>query len=83
MKKRIGDVQYYLDLDVDIFHLVKRIKTFSKEFTQGKTKATTLTVSDIHFTKKNFNNINFNENGLREKDKEILIKMIEEMDNDD
>lgn len=83
MKKRIGDAQYYLDKDADIYHLVKRVKTFSKELTQGKTKATTITVSDFHFTKNNFGMIDFNANGLRERDKAILIQMIEEMENAD
>ncbi|EFS0483899.1 hypothetical protein H2P03_004468 [Salmonella enterica] len=83
MKKRIGDVQYYLEKENEVFHLVKRIKAFSNKLTEGKTKATTITVSNFCFTKNNFGNINFNENGLREKDKDVIIKMVSEMDGED
>ncbi|CAK8741715.1 hypothetical protein SODG_005033 [Sodalis praecaptivus] len=80
MKKSKGDAQYYLEKDADMYHLVKRIKTFSKAITQGKTKTTMKTVSDFHFTKHNFEDIDFNVNGLREKDKSIIIKMVEEIE---
>lgn len=83
MKKRIGDVQYYLEKENEVFYFVKRIKAFSNKLTEGKTKATTITVSDFCFTKNNFDNINFNENGLREKDKDVIIKMVSEMDGKD
>lgn len=80
MKKRKGDVQYYLEKEGDIYHLVKRVKTFSKKLTQGATKTTVKTVSDFSFTKINFGDIDFNANGLREKDKEIIIQMIDEIE---
>lgn len=83
MKKRIGDVQYYLEKENEVFYFVKRIKAFSNKLTEGKKKATTITVSDFCFTKNNFDNINFNENGLREKDKDVIIKMVSEMDGKD
>ncbi|MFL3617378.1 hypothetical protein VKQ53_27180 [Escherichia coli] len=80
MKKSKGDVQYYLEKEGNIFHLVKRVKTFSKKLTDGKTKATTKTVSDFNFTKNNFEDIDFNANGLREKDKSIIVQMVEEIE---
>ncbi|EAB3660515.1 hypothetical protein EGA70_14640 [Salmonella enterica] len=83
MKRRKGDVQYYLEKDGNIYHLVKRVKTFSKKLTQGATKATVKTVSDLHFTKNNFGALDFNANGLREKDKEIIIQMIEEIEGEE
>ena len=38
MKIRKGDRQYYLNKEGDTFHLVKRVKTFSKSATLGKRK---------------------------------------------
>ncbi|ENF2552630.1 hypothetical protein V1Y27_004927, partial [Escherichia coli] len=49
MKVRKGDRQYYLNKEGDTFHLVKRVKTFSKSATLGKTKATVITVADLIF----------------------------------
>ena len=52
MKIRKGDRQYYLNKEGDTFHLVKRVKTFSKSATLGKTKATVKTVADLVFHEK-------------------------------
>ncbi len=79
MKIRKGDRQYYLNKEVDTFHLVKRVKTFSKSATLGKTKATVKTVADLVFHEKAFDTIDFASDGLRENDKEIIFMMIQEM----
>ena len=63
----------------DTFHLVKRVKTFSKSATLGKTKATVKTVADLVFHEKAFDTIDFASDGLRENDKEIIFMMIQEM----
>ncbi|EBQ8866799.1 hypothetical protein H9Z76_004311 [Salmonella enterica] len=79
MKIRKGDRQYYLNKEGDMFHLVKRVKTFSKSATLGKTKATVKTVADLVFHEKEFDTIDFASDGLRENDKEIIFMMIQEM----
>ncbi|HBJ0272001.1 TPA: hypothetical protein LAM73_003730 [Escherichia coli] len=79
MKIRKGDRQYYLNKEGDTFHLVKRVKTFSKSATLGKTKATVKTVADLVFHEEAFDAIDFASNGLRENDKEIVSMMIQEM----
>ncbi|EFY4090913.1 hypothetical protein CYE14_000517 [Shigella sonnei] len=79
MKIRKGDRQYYLNKEGDTFHLVKRVKTFSKSATLGKTKATVKTVADLVFHEKEFDTIDFASDGLRENDKEIIFMMIQEM----
>ena len=79
MKIRKGDRQYYLNKEGDTFHLVKRVKTFSKSATLGKTKATVKTVADLVFHEKAFDTIDFAIDGLRENDKEIIFMMIQEM----
>lgn len=79
MKIRKGDRQYYLNKEGDTFHLVKRVKTFSKSATLGKTKATVKTVADLVFPEKAFDTIDFASDGLRENDKEIIFMMIQEM----
>ncbi|EGO4610708.1 TPA: hypothetical protein JW508_001926 [Escherichia coli] len=79
MKIRKGDRQYYLNKEGDTFHLVKRVKTFSKSATLGKTKATVKTVADLVFHEKAFDTIDFVSDGLRENDKEIIFMMIQEM----
>ncbi|EFX6941545.1 hypothetical protein EIB25_22985 [Shigella sonnei] len=79
MKIRKGDRQYYLNKEGDTFHLVKRVKTFSKSATLGKTKATVKTVADLVFHEKAFDTIGFASDGLRENDKEIIFMMIQEM----
>ncbi|EMK4331405.1 hypothetical protein V8319_004802 [Escherichia coli] len=82
MKIRKGDRQYYLNKEGDTFHLVKRVKTFSKSETLGKTKATVKTVADLVFNEKAFDTIDFSRDGLRENDKEIVSMMIQEMNNE-
>ncbi|EDW2849142.1 hypothetical protein GSO42_003908 [Salmonella enterica] len=79
MKIRKGDRQYYLNKEGDTFHLVKRVKTFSKSATLGKTKATVKTVADLVFHEETFDTIDFASDGLRENDKEIVSMMIQEM----
>lgn len=79
MKIRKGDRQYYLNKEGDTFHLVKRVKTFSKSATLGKTKATVKTVADLVFHEEAFDSIDFACDGLRENDKEIVSMMIQEM----
>ncbi|EFX0510357.1 hypothetical protein E0P41_08015 [Shigella sonnei] len=79
MKIRKGDRQYYLNKEGDTFHLVKRVKTFSKSATLGKTKATVKTVADLVFHEEAFDTIDFASDGLRENDKEIVSMMIQEM----
>lgn len=79
MKIRKGDRQYYLNKEGDTFHLVKRVKIFSKSATLGKTKATVKTVADLVFHEKAFDTIDFASDGLRENDKEIIFMMIQEM----
>ncbi|HBE6569526.1 TPA: hypothetical protein KML40_004296 [Escherichia coli] len=79
MKIRKGDRQYYLNKEGDTFHLVKRVKTFSKSATLGKTKATVKTVADLVFHEEVFDTIDFASDGLRENDKEIVSMMIQEM----
>ncbi|EKC7916514.1 hypothetical protein OQB84_004512 [Salmonella enterica] len=79
MKIRKGDRRYYLNKEGDTFHLVKRVKTFSKSATLGKTKATVKTVADLVFHEKAFDTIDFASDGLRENDKEIIFMMIQEM----
>ncbi|HDW8664533.1 TPA: hypothetical protein RNA07_004459 [Escherichia coli] len=79
MKIRKGDRQYYLNKEGDTFHLVKRVKTFSKSATLGKTKATVKTVADLVFHEEAFDIIDFASDGLRENDKEIVSMMIQEM----
>ncbi len=79
MKIRKGDRQYYLNKEGDTFHLVKRVKTFSKSATLGKTKATVKTVADLVFHEEAFDTIDFASDGLRENDKEIVFMMIQEM----
>ncbi|EBV3411908.1 hypothetical protein WJ590_003643 [Escherichia coli] len=81
MKKRKGDVHYYLEKNDGIYHLVKRVKTFSKKLTPDGVKTTLLTVSDFFFNKDNFYNVDFSANGLREKDKAIIEMMIIEIEN--
>ncbi|EEU0430876.1 hypothetical protein E9971_005054 [Escherichia coli] len=82
MKVRKGDRQYYLNKEGNMFHLVKRVKTFSKSATLGKTKATVKTVADLVFNEKTFDTIDFSRDGLRENDKEIVSMMIQEMNNE-
>lgn len=79
MKIRKGDRQYYLNKEGDTFHLVKRVKTFSKSATLGKTKATVKTVAYLVFHEEAFDTIDFASDGLRENDKEIVSMMIQEM----
>ncbi|EDW8942660.1 hypothetical protein A4O59_004287 [Salmonella enterica subsp. enterica] len=79
MKIRKGDRQYYLEKEGDNFHLVKRVKTFSRSETLGKTKATMKTVADFIFCEEKFGSIDFTLNGLRENDKEIIAMMIYEI----
>ncbi|HCW2837847.1 TPA: hypothetical protein PWK80_004426 [Escherichia coli] len=79
MKIRKGDRQYYLNKEGDTFHLVKRVKTFSKSATLGKTKATVKTVADLVFHEEAFDTIDLASDGLRENDKEIVSMMIQEM----
>ncbi|ELS0519455.1 hypothetical protein FQ007_21975 [Escherichia coli] len=79
MKIRKGDRQYYLNKEGDTFHLVKRVKTFSKSATLGKTKATVKTVADLVFYEEAFDTIDFASDGLRENDREIVSMMIQEM----
>ena len=61
---------------------MKRVKTFSKSATLGKTKATVKTVADLVFHEKAFDTIDFASDGLRENDKEIVSMMIQEMNNE-
>lgn len=82
MKVRKGDRQYYLNKEGDTFRLVKRVKTFSKSATLGKTKATVKTVADLVFLEEAFDMIDFSGDGLRENDKEIVYMMIREMNNE-
>ncbi len=82
MKVRKGDRQYYLNKEGDTFHLVKRVKTFSKSATLGKTKATVITVADLIFHEDAFDTIDFTRGGLRENDKEVVSMMIQEMNNE-
>lgn len=83
MKMRKGDRQYYLNKEGDTFRLVKRVKTFSKSATLGKTKATVKTVADIIFREEEFGSIDFTQDGLREGDKEIISMMLKNIKRDE
>ena len=61
---------------------MKRVKTFSKSATLGKTKATVKTVADLVFHEEAFDTIDFTRGGLRENDKEVVSMMIQEMNNE-
>lgn len=78
-RKCKGDVNYYLEKEGDIYRLLKTVKI---QVANKKTKTKRITVSDFKFTKKDFENIDFCENGLRLKDKQFLIQMILDIEAD-
>jgi len=80
MQSTSGDVQYYLHKNGELFSFVKKIKTLSRNLAKGKKKSTMLTIVDIKFKKEDLEKIDFNENNLREKDKDIISDMIDELE---
>ncbi len=79
MKVRKGDRQYYLNTEGDTFHLVKRVNTFSKSATLGKTTATVITVADLIFHEDAFDTIDFTRGGFRDNGIEIVSMRIQAM----
>lgn len=72
-RKSKGDVNYYLEKEGDLYRLLKTVKI---QVANKTTKTKRITVSDFKFTKNDFENIDFCENGLRLKDKQFVIQMI-------
>ncbi|HFP5741232.1 TPA: hypothetical protein ACHIYQ_004902, partial [Escherichia coli] len=56
----------------------KKISSYSKEFTEGKTKTTKITLSELVFNDNEVEAIDFTKNGLRPVDKNVLLTMMKE-----
>lgn len=82
MRKNKGDVTYYLTKENDTFHLIKKVKAYSKKITGGKTKTTKVTISDFIFKGNKLHEIDLKFNGLRESDLSFIKKMVEELEDD-
>lgn len=80
MRKNKGDITYYLEENSGIYHFIKKIKCRSKNTTEGGSKTTKKTIGDFYFNKSNFSSVDFTLNGLRPVDKDIIITMMKEMD---
>lgn len=78
MRKNKGRLTYYLEVIDKKYHFVKKISSYSKEFTDGKTKRTKRTLSELVFNESEVEAIDFTKNGLRPVDKNILLTMLKE-----
>ncbi|EBQ0837869.1 TPA: hypothetical protein RPE44_004413 [Salmonella enterica] len=78
MRKNKGRLTYYLEMNSEKYHFVKKIKCYSKEYTEGKVKSTKETLSDFVFKENELESIDFTVNGLRPDDKVILLAMMKE-----
>lgn len=58
--------------------ILKKISSYSKEYTEGKTKTTKRTLSELVFNENEVGAIDFTKNGLRPVDKNILLTMMKE-----
>lgn len=79
MRKNKGDITYYLEENESVYHFVKKIKCRSKLITEGKSKTTKKTLSDLTFIENELNLIDFTTDGLKPADQEIIITMIKEL----
>ncbi|HAX2331889.1 TPA: hypothetical protein L7414_004460 [Escherichia coli] len=78
MRKNKGRLTYYLEIIDKKYHFVKKISSYSKEYTEGKTKTTKRTLSELVFNESEVGAIDFTKNGLRPVDKNILLTMMKE-----
>lgn len=78
MRKNKGRLTYYLEIIDKKYHFVKKISSYSKEYTEGKTKTTKRTLSELVFNESELGAIDFTKNGLRPADKNILLTMMKE-----
>ncbi|EIR0993631.1 hypothetical protein LWJ16_004262 [Escherichia coli] len=78
MRKNKGRLIYYLEIIDGKYHFVKKIKSYSKEYTAGKTTTTKRTLSDLIFSENEIGEIDFTIDGLRPCDQTILLTMIKE-----
>ncbi|EDX2839274.1 hypothetical protein OX317_004412 [Salmonella enterica] len=78
-RKSKGDVNYYLEKEGNVYRLLKTVKI---QVANKTTKTKRITVSDFKFTKSDFENIDFCENGLRLKDKQYITQMILDIENE-
>ncbi|STK04422.1 Uncharacterised protein [Escherichia coli] len=49
MRKNKGRLTYYLEMIDEKYHFEKKISSYSKEYTEGKTKTTKRTLSELVF----------------------------------
>ncbi|EMQ5868992.1 hypothetical protein WHA56_004214 [Escherichia coli] len=78
MRKNKGRLTYYLEITDKKYYFVKKISSYSKEYTEGKTKTTKRTLSELVFNESEVGAIDFTKNGLRPVDKNILLTMMKE-----
>lgn len=78
MRKNKGRLTYYLEIIDKKYYFVKKISSYSKEYTEGKTKTTKRTLSELVFNESDVGAIDFTKNGLRPVDKNILLTMMKE-----
>ncbi|EFH6853864.1 hypothetical protein IB394_005007 [Escherichia coli] len=78
MRKNKGRLTYYLEMIDEKYHFEKKISSYSKEYTEGKTKTTKRTLSELVFNENEVGAIDFTKNGLRPVDKNILLTMMKE-----
>ncbi|EEZ6088689.1 hypothetical protein DC448_003978 [Escherichia coli] len=78
MRKNKGRLTYYLEIIDKKYHFVKKISSYSKAYTEGKTKTTKRTLSELVFNESEVGAIDFTKNGLRPVDKNILLTMMKE-----
>ncbi|EEQ7665446.1 hypothetical protein K1504_003698 [Escherichia coli] len=78
MRKNKGRLTYYLEIIDKKYYFVKKISSYSKEYTEGKTKTTKRTLSELVFNESEVGAIDFTKNGLRPVDKNILLTMMKE-----
>lgn len=78
MRKNKGRLTYYLEVIDKKYHFVKKISSYSKGFTEGKTKTTKITLSELVFNDNEVEAIDFTKNGLRPVDKNVLLTMMKE-----
>jgi len=82
MRKNKGDITYYLEENESVYHFVKKIKCRSKLITEGKSKTSKKTLSEFAFIESELDLIDFTSDGLKSVDREIIISMIKELQED-
>lgn len=82
MRKNKGDITYYLEENESVYHFVKKIKCRSKLITEGKSKTSKKTLNEFAFIESELDLIDFTSDGLKSVDRDIIISMIKELQED-